>query len=144
MRSGPAQLAVDFLRKLFAPHSASIRAVSVDTTSAQERESFEELLNELIRRAPDDLKAVFHGTINRFQRPAASGTELLDAIDEARTGLGVAIGRGATGEEQKYEQLGRLCSWLFDELGRPESAQYAVVLRAATRLEVKDSNRNET
>jgi hypothetical protein len=144
MRSGPVQLAVDFLRKLFATHSASINAVRVDTTSAQERESFEGPMNELIRRAPDDLQAVFRDTIHYTQRSPASGTELLDAIDAARTGLGVAIGRGATGEEQKYEQLGRLCSWLFEELGRPESAQYAVVLRASIQLEVKDSNRNET
>ena len=112
--------------------------------STQERHSFEATMNELIRRAPDGLQAVFRDTIHYTQRSPASGTEFLDAIHEARTGLGVAIGRGATGEEQKYEQLGRLCSWLFEELGRPEGAQYAVVLRAATQLEVKESNRKET
>ena len=106
-------------------------------------ESFEKLRTVLTMRLPGDLKAAFQEEVQGPGITACSGVELLDALYESHAGLGVAIGRGTTGEDAKYERLGKLVAWLYEELGRPQNSRYAVVVRAATAIRESEEKRSE-
>lgn len=97
-------------------------------------ESREKLLTDLALRVPVDLREALKEEVQSLAGAEHSGIELLDALDRVHLGLGVAIGRGATGEEDRYARLGKLVAWLYEELGRPQNSQYAVVVRAAAAL----------
>lgn len=110
------------------------RETSLSTEDSMGRESIDRLSAVLATRAPDGLRAAFLDELRHIRSIRYSGPELLDALHQVHAGLGVAIGRGAAGEEARYEQLGKLVAWLYEELGRPRNSQYAVVVRAAAAL----------
>lgn len=133
-----------FLRKLLAIQSLTQGGKARLTgASTQEREVFERQLTNLTSCAPADLQQTFQDAIQSCRERPATGPELLDAMHQMHVGLGVAIGRGETGEDKRYEQLGRVVEWLYDELGRPENTQYAVVMSAATELRASEQKRGE-
>ncbi len=104
-------------------------------------ESFGKLRTELTMRLPGDLTAAFQEEVQGLRSTPCSGIELLDALDQVHVGLGVAIGRGTTGEDARYERLGKLVAWLYEELGRPQDSRYAVVVRAAIALREREEKR---
>ena len=132
------------LRKLPATGSSS-RGDKTHLTDASTPvlESFERLLTDLTDRVPDELRETFQDAIRSCRERPATGPELLDALDRMHAGLGVAIGRGQTGEDQRYEQLGRLVAWLYEALGRPRNTRFAVAARAANELEASEQRRGE-
>ena len=107
------------------------------------RESPDQWSTVLATRAPDDLRAAFLDEVRHMRSFRYSGPELLDALHQVHAGLGVAIGRGATGEDARYERLGKLVAWLYEELGRPQNSLYAVVTRAAAALRANQVKRSE-
>jgi hypothetical protein len=121
----------------------SAKEVSLSDASLIGGESFEKLRTVLTMRLPGDLQAAFQEEVQGLRSTAYSGVELLDALDEAHAGLGVAIGRGTTGDDARYEQLGKLVAWLYEELGRPQNSRYAVVVRAATAISESEQKRSE-
>lgn len=133
-----------FLRRLLAigssPRGDETRLTDASTP---ELESFERLLTDLTSRVPDDLRDTFQHAIRSFRERPATGPELIDALDRVRMGLGVAIGRGQAGEDQRYEQLGRLVAWLYGTLGRPQNTRFAVAVRAANELKASEPRRGE-
>jgi hypothetical protein len=86
--------------------------------------------SELVARAPPELQHAFDSVVDQIQPAPGDALALLDAIDGIRSGLGVAIGRGETGEDRRYQDLVRLVDWLYLELGSPQDSRYAVVRRA--------------
>ena len=113
------------------------------TESEQDREAFAKLLTELSKRVPEELRETFLDAIDATQERAATGSDLLDALDGMHMGLGVAIGRGQTGEDRKYRQLGLVVYWLYEALECPQDTQYAVVKRAASALMANEQIRGE-
>ena len=62
----------------------------------------------------------------------------MDEISSWRTGLGIANERGGVPSEADrilYQRLGELERWMDQDLGHPENTQYAVLRRAAERLQ---------
>lgn len=96
---------------------------------------FDTLVASIAERVPAELRGAFDDAVRGLATRPTTGPALLDAIDEAHAGLGVAIGRGDLGMEEEYEALGRLVAWLYDDLGRPQDTRYAVGRRAAARAE---------
>lgn len=132
------------LRKNLTAGSVPQRdATHVSVDSERERESFAILLTDLISRVPEELRETFQDAIDAAQESPGTGSELLDVIDRMHMGLGVAIGRGQTGEDKKYQQLGHVVSWLYNALGCPADTQYAVVKRAASALKASEQKRGE-
>jgi hypothetical protein len=126
------------LRRLFAP-TAPKPCEDLTHTPAL----VEQCRSDLVRRAPDHLKGALLDAIQSYGDRATNDSELLDAIDQRRVGLGVAIGRGETGENERYDQLGLVVSWLYEELGQPQNTQYAVVMRAAEILRSQEQKHGE-
>ena len=89
------------------------------------------LLPELGSRVPPELRRTFLDEVAGITPPSADPVSLLDALDRVALGLGVAIGRGDTGEDQRYRQLVKLVAWLYHELGEPQDSEYAAGQRAA-------------
>lgn len=56
----------------------------------------------------------------------------------ARKWLGRYLAEGAIGQDKRYEELGRVVTWLYGELGQPQDTGYAVLVRAARALEARD------
>lgn len=109
-----------------------------------EREPAERLLASLTSRVPAELLPTFQDAVRALNEPPTTGPALLDAIDRMHVGLGVSIGRGATGEDQRYTQLGQVVSWLYEELGRPQETQYASARRAAQALAASEKRCGDT
>lgn len=133
-----------FLRKLFAFRSQPKRSDAIFATpSPQARSDFERLLADLADRTPTELRPELEDAIPTLPGSASTGPELLDHIDQLHLGLGVAIGRGDTGEDQRSTHLGQLASWLYEELGRPQNTQHVVARRAAETLLAIEHKRGE-
>jgi hypothetical protein len=127
------------LRKWLAARSPSHGdAPGAAAPSPQDREAFDRLLADLTRRVPHDLREPFLGAVEALGEHPANGPALLDALDWTHVGLGVAIGRGQTGEGEHHEALGRVVAWLYDALGQPQDTEYAVVKRAAALLAARN------
>jgi hypothetical protein len=132
------------LRKFFTFGSQPERTEAVlATPTPQARRDFENLLAALAGRTPIDLRQALEDAVAALPESASTGPELLDHIDQMRLGLGVAIGRGDTGEDQRYRQLVLLASWLYEELGRPQDTQHAVGRRAVDALLAREQKRGE-
>ena len=128
-------------RRLISPPAPPIvrPAELAQPKPTQEKlDDFERLLSDLRRAVPEEIRPAFEDAVRSYQDEPVSGPELLDAIDNLRSNLGIAIGRGATGQDERYEGLGRVVSWLYDELGQPQNTSYAVVVRAARALEERE------
>lgn len=96
---------------------------------------FDTLMTGIAARVPAELRRAFDDAVRGLATRPTTGPALLDAIDDAHVGLGVAIGRGDVGRDAEYEALGRLVAWLYDDLGRPQDTRYAVGRRASVRAE---------
>ena len=97
-----------FLRRLLAiafPAQGDGKGELPDSTRPQN--AIDCLLTDLKSRVPANLRASLQDAVDGVRDRPASGPELLDAFDRLHVGLGVAIGRGQTGEEQRHEQLGK-------------------------------------
>jgi len=105
--------------------------------------NFDSLLMDLKARVPAELNDAFQDALASCRVHAIDGPGFLDAIDTMHTNLGIAIGRGTTGQEQRYEQLGRVVSWLYEELGQPQNTSYAVVARAVKALHERERKDGE-
>lgn len=92
------------------------------------------VVGALAARASLELRQVLESEVGRMNPKPTDPLVLLDALDEMRCGLGVAIGRGEAGEDARYQQLGQLVEWLYHELGAPQGSRYAVVQRAKHEL----------
>lgn len=129
------------LRRLFAPSRVAKfepGAPATSSASREDEERFRALLSDLKRAVPDDLAAAFEEAVRSCPGEPLDGAQLLDAIDSMRCNLGIAIGRGAIGQDKRYEELGRVVTWLYGELGQPQDTGYAVLVRAARALEARD------
>lgn len=122
----------DFVRKLLSTGPRPERdAAPLRTASAEVPVAVEGLLIDLAQRVPADLAEPFQGAMASRQSRPTTALGLLDDLHQAHLGLGIAIGRGDTGQGPRYEQLGRVVLWLYEELGRPQHSQFAIVERAA-------------
>lgn len=93
-----------------------------------------EVETTLMSKVPAELRDAFNTVLEQLDPRPDTAVALLDAIDRARAGLGVAIGRGATGDDERYEVLGRLVAWMYQELGCPQDSQHAVIERTIASL----------
>ena len=128
-------------RRLFsAPAPLTVRAAELAQPKPKQEQldDFKRLLPALRRSVPEEIRPAFEDAVRSYQDEPVNGPELLDAIDKLRTNLGLAIGRGATGQDERYEELGRVGSWLYNELGQPQNTSYAVVERAVRTLEERE------
>lgn len=91
-------------------------------------------VSALATKASAELRQTLESEVRRMNPKPIDALALLDALDEIRLGLGVAIGRGEAGEDARYEQLGLLVDWMYHELGAPQGSRYAVVQRAKHEL----------
>ena len=98
---------------------------------------------QLLSKMPVALRETFQDAIRFLEDSPVTGPQLLDALHRIHWGLGAAIGRGSTGEDQRYERLGQIVEWLYEELGRPQDTEYAVVKRAAIEWKKKEENQGK-
>lgn len=132
------------LRKLFAFSSQPKGSEAIlATPSPQACRDFERLLAGLAGRTPTEFRQALEDAIATLPASASTGPELIDHIDQLHLGLGVSVGRGDRGEDQRYRQLGQLASWLYEELGCPQDTQHAVVRRASEALRASEHKRGE-
>ena len=99
------------------------------------------LLSELDSRVPLELWRRFLEEVGSIDPPPSDPVALLDALDRIALGLGVAIGRGETGQELRFRQLVELVAWLYHELGQPQDSAYAVGRRAASAMDTVAAER---
>ena len=97
---------------------------------------------DLLDRAPPELRACFVAEVSGLTPPPADPVSLLAALDRIALGLGVAIGRGDTGEDQRYRQLVELVAWLYHELGEPQDSEYAAGQRAVAAMDTVAAERS--
>jgi hypothetical protein len=127
-------------RLLFQPGAPIVESkhLAQPKPTQEELDHFNKLLSDLRRAAPDAIRPALEDAVRSYQEEPVNGPELLDAIDNLRSNLGIAIGRGATGQDERYEGLTRVVSWLYAELGQPQNTSYAVLVRAARALEERE------
>ena len=98
----------------------------------------EALLQTFLPRLPEHLHGALEVVALRSNPLPTDSLSLMDAVSTWRTGLGITIERGGVPSETDkslYQHLGELERWMDQDLGHPESTQYAVHRRTVERLE---------
>ena len=95
-------------------------------------------MTQWMSKMPASFHETFQDSISSVGNAPLTDSQLIDALATMHRGLGVAIGRGSTGEDQRYETLGQIVDWLYEELGRPQDTEYAVVKRVAIEWQERE------